>query len=67
MHLELGLLLTGLLGIGFAAQWLARRVKLPAILFLLLAGILLGPVTGVVQPDRLLGPLLFPMCRCRWH
>ncbi len=61
MHLELGLLLAGLLGIGFAAQWLAWRVKLPAILFLLLAGILLGPVTGVVQPDRLLGPLLFPM------
>jgi NhaP-type Na+/H+ or K+/H+ antiporter len=61
MHLELGLLLTALLGIGFAAQWLAWRVKLPAILFLLIAGIALGPVTGLVQPDRLLGPLLFPM------
>ena len=61
MNLELGLLLTGLLGIGFTAQWLAWRVKLPAILFLLLAGIVLGPVAGVVQPDRLLGPLLFPL------
>ena len=61
MHLELGLLLTALLGIGFAAQWLAWRVKLPAILFLLIAGIALGPVTGLVQPDRLLGPLLFPL------
>ncbi len=61
MNLELGLLLAGLLGIGFAAQWLAWRVKLPAILFLLLAGIVLGPVAGVLQPDRLLGPLLFPM------
>lgn len=61
MTMELGLLLAGLLGIGFGAQWLAWRVKLPAILFLLLAGILLGPVAGVVDPDRLLGPWLFPL------
>lgn len=49
----------GLLGI--ACQWLAWRVKLPAILFLLLAGILAGPVTGWLHPDRLFGDLLFPM------
>ncbi|WP_243048300.1 sodium:proton antiporter [Dyella sp. RRB7] len=61
MSLDLGMLLVLVLGIGFLAQWLAWRVKLPAILFLLLAGILLGPVAGVVQPDKLLGPLLFPM------
>ncbi|WP_049620768.1 cation:proton antiporter [Frateuria defendens] len=60
MTLELGLMLAGMLGIGFLAQWLAWRVKLPAILFLLLAGILLGPVSGVLEPDKLLGPLLFP-------
>ncbi|WP_430391762.1 cation:proton antiporter [Dyella sp. 20L07] len=59
--LDLGLLLVSMLGIGFLAQWFAWRVKLPAILFLLLAGILLGPVGGVVQPDKLLGPLLFPV------
>jgi len=59
--MELGLLLTGLLGVGFAAQWLAWRVRLPAILFLLLAGIVLGPVARLVNPDRLLGPLLFPV------
>ncbi len=61
MTLELGLMLSGMLGIGFLAQWLAWRVKLPAILFLLLAGIVLGPVSGLLDPDRLLGPLLFPM------
>ncbi|MEJ2479478.1 MAG: sodium:proton antiporter, partial [Acidihalobacter sp.] len=49
----------GLLGI--ACQWLAWRVKLPAILFLLLGGILIGPVTGWLHPDRLFGDLLFPM------
>lgn len=61
MTIELGLMLAGMLGIGFLAQWLAWRAKLPAILFLLLAGILLGPVAGVLKPDELLGKLLFPV------
>ncbi|MEO6798968.1 MAG: sodium:proton antiporter [Rhodanobacter sp.] len=60
MIIELGLMLAGMLMIGFLAQWLAWRVKLPAILFLLLAGIVLGPVSGVLNPDKLLGNLLFP-------
>jgi len=61
MTLDLGLMLVGILGVGFLAQWLAWRVKLPAILFLLLAGILMGPVAGLLKPDKLLGPLLFPV------
>ncbi|MEP6900068.1 MAG: cation:proton antiporter, partial [Rhodanobacter sp.] len=60
MTIELGLMLAGMLMIGFLAQWLAWRVKLPAILFLLLAGILLGPASGILDPDKLLGGLLFP-------
>ena len=55
------LLLAGLLLLGFLCQWLAWRVKLPAILFLLLSGLLLGPVTGALDPDRALGGLLFPL------
>ncbi len=46
--------------IAFACQWLAWRLKLPSILFLLLAGIVLGPVVHWLQPDELLGNLLFP-------
>ncbi len=61
MTIELGLMLAGMLMIGFLAQWLAWRVRLPAILFLLLAGILLGPVTGLLDPDQMLGKLLFPI------
>ena len=45
---------------GFACQWLASRLKLPAILFLLFAGILVGPVLGWLDPDALLGELLTP-------
>ncbi len=46
--------------IGLACQWLAWRVKLPAILFLLLAGISLGPAGHILNPDDLFGELLFP-------
>jgi NhaP-type Na+/H+ or K+/H+ antiporter len=61
MSIEPGLVLTGMLVIGFLCQWLAWRAKLPAIVFLLLAGLLLGPVFGLLRPDALLGDLLFPM------
>jgi len=55
------LLTLGLIGlIGFLCQWFSYKVKLPAILFLLLVGILLGPVFGVFNPNELFGDLLFP-------
>ncbi len=56
--------LTTIAGIGLLAaiaQWVAWWVRLPAILFLLLFGILAGPVLGVFDPDALFGDLLFPL------
>lgn len=47
--------------LGVFAQWLAWRLKLPSILLLLLTGFLVGPVFGIVNPDELLGDLLFPV------
>ncbi len=41
-------------------QWLSWRLKLPAILFLLVTGILVGPVSGLLDPQALLGELFFP-------
>jgi len=52
--------ITAILLMGLACQWLAWRIKLPAILFLLLCGILTGPVMGWIHPDQLFGNLLFP-------
>ncbi|WP_278469019.1 cation:proton antiporter [Gimesia maris] len=45
---------------GMLCQWVAWRVKFPAIIFLLTAGIVAGPVTQWLNPDRLFGELLFP-------
>ena len=47
--------------VSIACQYLAYILKLPAILPLLLAGLTLGPVTGVLDPDALFGDLLFPL------
>jgi len=58
-HLLIGLATIIVLGMG--AQWLAWRLRLPAILFLLIVGFLAGPVAGVIEPDALLGDLLFPI------
>jgi NhaP-type Na+/H+ or K+/H+ antiporter len=56
--------IVALAGIGIlaiACQWIAWWVKLPAILFLLLAGVVAGPVLGWLQPEALFGDLLFPI------
>ena len=47
--------------VGVAAQWLAWRTRLPAIIFLLVAGLLVGPVTGLISPIHMLGTLARPM------
>ncbi len=51
--------LVGALGVG--SQWLAWRMRMPAIVLMLLAGLAIGPVTGVFDPERDIGPLMGPM------
>lgn len=60
--LDSGILAFAFIGlISFASQWLAWRVKLPAILFLLASGLIIGPVLQEFDPDALFGDLLFPL------
>ena len=46
---------------GIGAQWIGRRLGFPSLLLLLPAGLLAGDVLGLVEPERLLGDLLFPL------
>ena len=55
------LIFSGVALVSLVCQLGAWRLRLPAILFLLLAGILLGPVAGLLSPDDFLGELLFPL------
>ena len=52
--------LSAVVALGISAQWFAWRTKLPAILVLLIFGIVAGPVTGWINPDELLGDILSP-------
>ena len=51
--------LVGALGIG--AQWLAWRTGWPAIVLMLAAGFLAGPILGIFDPELTFGPMLEPM------
>ncbi len=47
--------------LGIACQWLAWLVRLPSIMFLLVCGLIIGPLTGMLNPDELFADLLFPL------
>ncbi len=53
------LALAGVAAVGVAGQWAAWKVRLPSILVLLVIGGVAG-ATGWLDPDELLGDLLFP-------
>ena len=45
---------------GLAAQWVSWRFHLPAIIFLMVAGFLLGPATNLIHPHDLMKDLFHP-------
>lgn len=47
--------------LGIAAQWLAWRFRLPAILLLSIAGLVAGPWLGWINPGAQLGAMLDPL------
>ncbi|MCH9643548.1 MAG: sodium:proton antiporter [Gammaproteobacteria bacterium] len=55
------LTLTGIALLTLVCQWFAWWVKLPAILFLLICGIIIGPELGWLNPHEIFGHLLTPI------
>lgn len=56
-HVALPLLIV----IGLVSQLVAWRLRIPAIVFLLTTGLVLGPWLGVLDPRELLGPFFDPL------
>lgn len=52
---DLSFALVALIALGVAAQWIAWRFRLPAIVMLALAGLIVGPVTGLIDPGEMFG------------
>lgn len=62
MHGEHTILaIVGVIAIGVCAQWVAWRIRLPAIVLLSIAGILAGPVFGFIRPSEEMGAALQPI------
>jgi NhaP-type Na+/H+ or K+/H+ antiporter len=57
---EIYLALATIAVFGIGGQWIGRRFGFPSLLLLLPLGLLAGDVLGLVQPEALLGDLLFP-------
>ncbi|BAJ02353.1 cation:proton antiporter [Shewanella violacea] len=52
----------GLLGVlSLFCQWIGWKLRLPAILPLLICGLLMGPGLNILDPDAIFGDLLFPI------
>ncbi|NDV01561.1 cation:proton antiporter [Pseudoroseicyclus tamaricis] len=52
----------GLVGVaGVGAQWIAWRMQLPAIVLMLIVGLIFGPVLGVLNPQETIGDLSGPI------
>ncbi len=47
--------------LGAGMQCIAWKLRVPAILLLLLTGLFLGPSTHLLDPDQLIGHLFFPL------
>jgi len=47
--------------VGMACQWIAWRFRLPPIVLLLFAGLVCGPITGLLAPAKVLGALIMPL------
>ena len=43
--------------IGLFSQWLAWRFRMPAIVIMSIAGLIIGPFTGLVSPKETFGPI----------
>lgn len=54
------LLVVGIAVAGVFGQWLGWKLRLPAIIPLLVIGALLGPIGGVIHPSEALGEVMRP-------
>ncbi|MDR0901127.1 MAG: cation:proton antiporter, partial [Methanobrevibacter sp.] len=49
-----------IVGLGISLQWIAKIIKIPGIVLLLPAGIIIGPILNLIDPIAIFGNSLFP-------
>lgn len=59
IDVPLMLMIVLFIGLGILSQWLAAMIRWPAIVVMSIAGLLIGPIFQVVNPEQLMGSELF--------
>ena len=54
-------MIASIIVVGIALQWVGWRLKIPALILLIAAGFIMGPLTGWLKPTEDFGELLQPM------
>ncbi|UOQ50674.1 sodium:proton antiporter [Gracilibacillus caseinilyticus] len=49
------------ISLGIFSQWLAWRIQWPSIVIMSIAGLLIGPITGFINPQEAIGSLYSPI------
>ncbi|WP_415396155.1 cation:proton antiporter [Sulfurimonas sp. CS5] len=61
LHQHLTEIMASILIVGIALQWIGWRFKIPALILLIIAGFIMGPITGWINPKEDFGGLLHPI------
>jgi len=60
-HQHLTEIMASIIIVGIVLQWLGWRLKIPALILLIIAGFVLGPITGWINPKEDLGDIMHPI------
>lgn len=60
-HQHLTEIIASIIIVGIALQWLGWRLKIPALILLIIAGFVLGPITGWINPKEDFGDIFHPI------
>ncbi|MGY0692479.1 cation:proton antiporter [Virgibacillus sp. FSP13] len=50
-----------IIALGIFSQWLAWRIQWPSIVIMSVAGLIIGPVAGLINPEQALGDIYSPL------
>lgn len=61
LHQHLTEVMASILIVGIALQWIGWCFKIPALILLIIAGFIMGPITGWINPKEDFGDILHPI------
>lgn len=60
-HQHLTEIMASIIIVGIVLQWIGWRLKIPALILLIIAGFVMGPITGWINPKEDFGDIFHPI------